>query len=332
MPVEELSDGHHGVGHPQVEVLIRGRSAEVDEELAPLIEEMWLAHIDTIMSCQQHDTPEFAEHGHPTSWVWIMLPGPDAQQFCTVIAGEYDEDSESLYQRISDEKGSKRTWWYDCHAMNYGEEEEGAEAEVTFDISVRFPVEDLPEVARRMQAWNEVEWVDAQAMHRAHPDSFEVPPDAELDAIKPKTFIKVGATSHGGRTERFWLAVEAPWDDEVLPTPDTIIGTVNNALVEIPLDLGQRVYVERRHVMGVMTEEEQAEQEAYMRNVAEGGRAMDHTFATREEADVNCAAANGDPKKPPHLPDLEVREVEGGYGLFWSKRRRTRRSAAEPPF
>jgi hypothetical protein len=37
----EASDRQHGVGHPQVSIQVGERKADVDEELAPLITEMW---------------------------------------------------------------------------------------------------------------------------------------------------------------------------------------------------------------------------------------------------------------------------------------------------
>jgi hypothetical protein len=193
-----------------------------------------------------------------------------------------------------------------------------------FDISVRFPVEDLPEVHRRIKTINEVEWLDAQAMHKAHPDTFDVPTDEELAVIASGSFIKVCGFGFHGR-ERFWLEVQAV-------EGDTITGLVKNDLTELPLFRDDEVKVDRRHVMNLMTAEEQEAEEKAMRNVASGGRYTDHTWTSREAAEHDCARANTHPDKPPHLPDLEVREVEGGFGLFWSKRRRTRRSAAEPLF
>jgi hypothetical protein len=143
---------YHGVGHPQVHIKVDVMEADVDEELAPLITEMWKAGIETVMSCQQHDTPEFAKSGMPTSWVWLYMYAPYAETFCSTVAGEYEDDKESMYQRVVAEKDSKRNWWYDGHPTNMGEK--GGPAEIMFDVSVRFPREDLPEVLRRMQAHN----------------------------------------------------------------------------------------------------------------------------------------------------------------------------------
>jgi hypothetical protein len=152
MPVEELSDGQHGVGHPQVHVKVGPLEADVDEELAPLITEMWRADVETVMSCQQHDTPEFEKNGLPTSWVWLYMYAPHAENFCSIVAGEYREGKENLYQRVVAEKNSKRNWWYDGHPTNMADK--GEPAEIMFDVSVRFPREDLPEVLKRMRKFN----------------------------------------------------------------------------------------------------------------------------------------------------------------------------------
>jgi len=283
----KAEDRQHGVGHPQVKIQVYGREAEVDEELAPLITEMWYSRIDTIMSCQQHDTPEFEKSGLPTSWVWLNLPPEDASTFCNFAAGEFDADPESLYQRISGDKASKRNWWYDGQAWNLADE--GQPAEIMFDISIRFPREDLPEVLKRMEAINEVEWVDAQEMHKAHPTSFEVPDEDELAAIAKGMFIKVGAISFHGH-ERFWLEV-----DEV--KGDTIVGVVSNPLTEVPLDVGELVEVERRHVHAIMTKEEQEAEEELARAAARGERFGTRTWKSRKAAEGDCKLINA--KKPP---------------------------------
>lgn len=44
-------------GHPQAEVAIDGRTVEVDEALAPLIESLWRHGIATVYSCQEEDPP-----------------------------------------------------------------------------------------------------------------------------------------------------------------------------------------------------------------------------------------------------------------------------------
>jgi hypothetical protein len=159
--VEAHESPAHGTGHPQVHIKVDDIEADVDVELAPLITEMWKAGIDTMMSCQQHDTPELEKYGNPTSWVWLdFATAEDAETFLTRVAGDYDPDPESMFQRIAGEpdKGSKRDWWYECHAMDSRDEKDPGGGCVMFDVSVRFPRDELPEVFQRMKAHNE--WLE----------------------------------------------------------------------------------------------------------------------------------------------------------------------------
>lgn len=48
---------------------------------------------------------------------------------------------------------------------------------------------------------------DAQAMHVAHPDTFEVPSDHDLATLKPGSMIKV-CQNRGQFSERIWVEVK----------------------------------------------------------------------------------------------------------------------------
>ena len=87
-----------------------------------------------------------------------------------------------------------------------------------------------------------VDLLDAQAMHRKHRNTFEVPSDAELAALRPGDYVKVCA----GR-ERFWVEVDE-FDGA------TIHATVASALVltsEHGLKSGDALAFEPRHVLSV---------------------------------------------------------------------------------
>jgi hypothetical protein len=139
------------------------REAHVDAALADLILACWQADWDTMNSCQE------GVDGR----VWIQFVFPhDAEQFCTVSAGGYDPDLESLYNRVCGEWEpadwetfrTERAWRYDCGPMDlaapeYDEATEtlrdampGTPAEIVLNMSVRFPPSDLAEVTRRVQA------------------------------------------------------------------------------------------------------------------------------------------------------------------------------------
>jgi len=83
--------------------------------------------------------------------------------------------------------------------------------------------------------------VDAQEMHRQHPDTFEVPSDHELMTIVPGNFVKVSRNN-----ERFWLRV-------IGASGKYLIGSVDSMLVSNPgIDHGKIVRFEHRHIYTVM--------------------------------------------------------------------------------
>lgn len=89
-------------------------------------------------------------------------------------------------------------------------------------------------------------FTDAQAMARAHPDTFEAPGAAELARVGPGSLVKVCASD----CERFWVEVSGR-------VADTLFGTVDNDLLytdQHGLALGDRVAFELRHIYDVWPE------------------------------------------------------------------------------
>src|SRR5262249_27978542 len=77
-------------GHKTVTVCVGAWEADIDEEIALLIEEIWKADIMTMNSCQ----------GNRLGIVWIeFLTADDATRFLNIVA-EYDKETDSLYNRI----------------------------------------------------------------------------------------------------------------------------------------------------------------------------------------------------------------------------------------
>lgn len=140
--------------HKQVRVNVGQSEADVDEELAPLVEELWKADISTVLSCQ--------ENRPGVAWIMFDMPG-DVCKFIDIVA-EYDSESGSLYRRITgrDDEGC---WEYDLLPEDAGlcEEEEGGEivewhegqVAFYFNTSVRFPRTDLPILLDRLKRHNE---------------------------------------------------------------------------------------------------------------------------------------------------------------------------------
>lgn len=86
-----------------------------------------------------------------------------------------------------------------------------------------------------------ITFVDAQEMGRKHPDTFEVPTNEELDAIKKGDSVKICDEEAG---ERFWVTV-----DEI--DGNKITGFVNNQLVSSDLHYGDLISFETRHIYSI---------------------------------------------------------------------------------
>lgn len=71
-------------------VVLGEKRAEIDEMIAPLIREMWIAGLSTVMSCQE----EYRE----TAWIEFSFID-ELEKFVNVVA-EYDVNSHSMYARI----------------------------------------------------------------------------------------------------------------------------------------------------------------------------------------------------------------------------------------
>lgn len=86
-----------------------------------------------------------------------------------------------------------------------------------------------------------MEFIDAQAMHQKHPDTFNAPTAAELQSIKPNCQVKIAHNQ-----ERFWVTVTKVDGNQVE-------GVVDNQLVmDHPFDFGDTVCFHKRHVYDCM--------------------------------------------------------------------------------
>lgn len=86
------------------------------------------------------------------------------------------------------------------------------------------------------------EFLDAQQMHVEHPDTFEAPSRAELDAIRPHDLVKVCVEA-----ERFWVVVTQH-------NGESLAGTVDNMLLLTGLHglaYSDAIQFETRHVLSI---------------------------------------------------------------------------------
>lgn len=146
--------------HKTVQVRVGEMRADIDEEIAPLIRELWRAGIDTLNSCQENRP----------GIVWVQFAtADDAAMFLNVVA-EYDEEPDGLYARITGRSDrcehSPPPWDYHALPEDLGlieafldddeiDEWHEGESEFLFNMSVRFPRCDFPAVLARLVRYNE---------------------------------------------------------------------------------------------------------------------------------------------------------------------------------
>ena len=145
--------------HRQVRLQVGEFEADVDEELAPLLEQLAKAGINTLMSCQEN-RPGIA---------WITFSRVNDLGRFLEIVGAYEPDGTSLYRRITGD-AEEGGWEYELYPMDAGMHYEESKDGVTeegpggppcfcFQASVRFPRTDLPILLERMTQYNA--WLDA---------------------------------------------------------------------------------------------------------------------------------------------------------------------------
>jgi hypothetical protein len=86
--------------------------------------------------------------------------------------------------------------------------------------------------------------IDAQAIHRKHPETFDVPPQRELRKIKPGDFVKVARNK-----ERFWLEVTG-FEKRRLHGE-----VANKLLLNEDLKLGDRIYFQKKNIYSYVPKE-----------------------------------------------------------------------------
>ena len=132
--------------HKQVTIWVGNEGVEVDEGIGPLMELIWLAEIDTMLSCQEIQ-PGIA---------WICFPSPsDATTFLNIVA-QYEGGADSVYQRVlgSDDR-SLPAWSVDGELENrWGYERRQRRARWSFSVSIRFPTTDIPLLMARLKRHN----------------------------------------------------------------------------------------------------------------------------------------------------------------------------------
>lgn len=81
--------------------------------------------------------------------------------------------------------------------------------------------------------------INAQDMHKKHPDTFEIPTPDELNSLKKGDMIKVA-----NRWERFWVMIEKRDGDK-------IIARVSNFLIASPLKIQDAIEFKTKHIYSI---------------------------------------------------------------------------------
>lgn len=132
-----------------------GISGDIDLKIVPLIKKLWELGLETINSC---------EDNVPEGWVWIQFASPyEATKFLDIVA-KYNEDSDSMYNRIRqawESSDDSLFWKYDVLPVDCGVEETLVDEEIeekftgksdfVFTFSIRFPQSDLKEIMKNLK-------------------------------------------------------------------------------------------------------------------------------------------------------------------------------------
>lgn len=140
-----------GNRHPVVRIEHDGKSAEIDEEIAPLVLELWRAYLWTVSSCQDVRGRVHIDFEDSAT----------AEAFVNVVVGERSGDVESLYNRIvlDDEPDDwehfrrRRVWEFGGgRPIDYADT--GQPDLAFWCVAVMFPRDDLELVLQRVREFN----------------------------------------------------------------------------------------------------------------------------------------------------------------------------------
>lgn len=140
--------------HETVTVSVGNRCEEIDIQIAPLIREIWLADIETMMSCEEV-SPGIA---------WIEFPEvEELVQFLNIVT-RYEPGADTLYNRICSQvvgPMSTAPWEYAFNLSDIfdGQEEQLNDGAVSFfaSVGVYFPTSEIALLIERLRSPNSVE-------------------------------------------------------------------------------------------------------------------------------------------------------------------------------
>ncbi len=140
--------------HPAITISVGAWREEIDIELAPLIREVWVAGIETFMSCQE-TVPGIS---------WIEFPSVvELLRFLNLVT-RFEPGIDTLYNRINYQRTgqlSAPTWDYQLRLLDIldGQEEQTVDGYAILEatVGVYFPSTDIPVLVERLKEFNAVE-------------------------------------------------------------------------------------------------------------------------------------------------------------------------------
>ena len=147
--------------HPVIRVKIGEASADIDEELAPIIEVIWRLGLKTWTSCQNAGEsnagwPEKLPHMAPViaaqvGWAYIDFPIDDGLTFLTALAQAGPRDA--FYLRMT-HWAAPDSWDVSARPMDRAMFDQLRESKFGLRLLlVRFPSYDRDEILRRLTAY-----------------------------------------------------------------------------------------------------------------------------------------------------------------------------------
>jgi len=138
--------------HTKTVVRHLAHSAAIDQELAPLIFELWKAQISTSASCQES----------PKGRAWIRFSSPaDALSFLNVVI-KYVPEEEPFYRRMIGRDKTPRDWKYALEPEQVTDWASDAAdqlnwkppSRVAFEVTIWIPTDDVSVVAALLKDYN----------------------------------------------------------------------------------------------------------------------------------------------------------------------------------
>jgi hypothetical protein len=147
--------------HPVRKVTVGDRSADIDEELAPIIEVVWRLGLTTWTCCQNAgesnaDWPETLPHMAPIvaaqrGWAYIDFPVDDGLTFLTALAQAGPRDA--FYLRMT-HWAAPDSWEVSARPLDRAMFDQQQESRFALRLLlIRFPSYDRAEILRRLTAY-----------------------------------------------------------------------------------------------------------------------------------------------------------------------------------